>query len=364
MVPSGSPELLGDLAATPGRAAGVTLFAFGVLAIFLEPPLLALARGRRARALRNAGLAGMALATLAAALAPSYALLLAALALYGPASGLGTGLAEAALVSAHPGRVEAVLARWTLLGGVGDLLAPAILAASVALGGGWRGALLATAALAAAQAALAFRAPGGADGGDPDGGDGGSPLDAWRALRARPALLGWSAAAVLCALLDEVLVAFGALWLAGRLEADATARAAVLGAFVVGGIAGAAWLERAAARRRPATLLAASGAGCAVAYGAWLVADGWLASALALGLAGAFAAMHHPLLRARAFAAAPGEPHLVVAAGAIFGPLELLVPLAVALVADGAGLTAAMLVLLVQPLGVLAAALAARERRR
>jgi predicted MFS family arabinose efflux permease len=359
VVPSGSPELLAAFGVTPAQAAGWTLFAFGVLGALVEPPLLALAHGRLERPLRSAGLAVMAVAMAAAAVAPSYALLLVALALYGPGSGLATSLAESALVSAAPGRAEAVLARWTLLGLAGDLAAPAVLAASVALGAGWRGALLVTAALAAAQLVLARDAPGSAvDAADDDPPP--SLRAVWRAAAGCPPLLGWSLAAALCGLMDEVLVAFGALWCSARLEAGAAERAVILGGWVVGGLAGAAVLERLAARLRPATLLAVSGAGSAAAYAAWLAAGTWVESAILLAITGAFAQAHHPLLRARAFAALPGRPNVVLAAGAVAGALDLALPVVVGVVADGAGLLPAMLLLLVQPGAVLVAAVAAR----
>jgi predicted MFS family arabinose efflux permease len=324
----------------------------------------------------------MALATLAAALAPTYALLLAALAVYGPASGLGTSLSESALVAATPRRAETVLARWTLAGSLGDLLAPAALAASVALGLGWRGALLAVAALMAVQAALAAGAPEPVPEPapkpkpipEPDPGEGvehgaehsaGESLrDAVRAATGCPRLAGWSLAAAACALMDEVLVAFGALWLAEHVGAGAAERALVLGAFVTGTIAGAALLERLAARFRPSTLLAVSGAGCAAAYAAWLATGSWLESAITMTVAGGFAAAHHPLLRARAFAAMPERPHVVLAAGALFGSVELAIPLLVGAVADRAGVRAAMLVLLAQPAAVLLGAVAARREER
>lgn len=363
VVPAGAPELAEAFALTPARAAAWTLVAFGALAVLVEPPLLALATGRRERRLRTAGLAGMALALAAAALAPSYGLLLAALALYGPASGLGTNLSEAALVASAPGRAEVALARWSLAGMVGDLLAPLGLAAAVALGAGWRGALGAVAVVAALQALAAARAPGaraahpGDGASSPDTHDGPPSLgELARLVWRTPALLGWSAAAALCALLDEIVVAFGALWVDARLDASATQRAVVLVALMAGSLGGAALLERLAGRVRPALLLGGSGAGCAAAYVAWLLAPGWQASAVAAALVGAFAAAHHPLLRARAFAALPGRPQLVVAAGALFGPVELALPLAVGLVADAGGLVAAMVALLVQPVAVVIAA--------
>ncbi|MBF5046617.1 MULTISPECIES: MFS transporter [Myxococcaceae] len=361
VVPSGSPELLHAFALTPARAAGWTLFAFGVLGALLEPPLLALAHGRRERVLRVGGLALMAGATLAAALAPSYALLLAALALYGPASGVGTNLSEAALVAQAPQRAEQVLARWALLGALGDLVAPAALAASVALGFGWRGALVAVGLLAALQAVEAARAPAG-EGVEEEGGA--SLREAVRVALRTPALLGWSLAAVLCALMDEVIVAFGALFLAQRFGGDASLRALVLSAGVAGALLGALVLERVSAHVRPRTLLGVSGVGCGLAYGAWLWADTLPGSAVTLGAVGLFAAMHHPLLRARAFAVLPERPNVVLAVGALVSALELAVPLAVGAVADGVGVFAAMLVLFLQPLGVVLAALMSKQERK
>ncbi|WP_239015458.1 MFS transporter [Archangium violaceum] len=362
VVPSGAPELLGAFGLTPAQAAGWTLFAFQVLGAVLEPPLLAMAHGRRERPMRVAGLALMAVTTLAAALAPSYWLLLAALVLYGPASGLGVNLAQAALVSADPKRSEAVLARWGLLGLVGDLLAPAALAVSVALGTGWRGALIAVGVLAALQAAVALRAPGTGDGTSEE--QEVPVLETLRAAVRSPPLVAWSVIVVLCGLMDEVLVAFGALFLSERLGANATERAAILSAAVLGGILGAVLLERVASRFRPSTLLAISGLGCALGYSAWLAATTWLTSALALGVAGLFATAHYPLLRARAFAAMPERPNVVLAAGSLFGALELTLPLLVGAVANGPGLFAALLVLLAQPLGVLLAAVAAHRGER
>lgn len=365
VVPSGSPELLDTFALTPARAAGWTLFAFQVLGVLLEPPLLALAHGRRERPMRAAGLAVMALTTLAAALAPSYWLLLAALMLYGPASGLGTNLSEAALVSSHPERCEAVLARWSLLGTLGDLLAPAVLAVSVALGFGWRGALFAVGAFAMVQAVAVLRTrvvAGEASNEEPE-----APLrEALRAAVRCPPLLGWSLVAVLCDLMDEVFVAFGALSLSERLGADASERAVILSAWMVGGVLGSVLLERVAHRFRPSTLLLVSGLGCAVAHSAWLAAGTFVMSAVTLGLAGLFVESHYPLLRARAFAALPGRPNVVLATGSMFGSLNLALPLLVGVVADSAGVFEAMLVLLAQPVGVLLAGAAARwsERRR
>ncbi|MCY1074817.1 hypothetical protein [Archangium lansingense] len=53
VVPSGTPEFLATFELTPAQAAGWTLVAFQVLGAVLEPPLLAMAYGRRERPMRG-----------------------------------------------------------------------------------------------------------------------------------------------------------------------------------------------------------------------------------------------------------------------------------------------------------------------
>ena len=95
------------------------------------------------------------------------------------------------------------------------------------------------------------------------------------------------------------VLAFGALSLSERMSADATQRAAILSAWVVGGLLGSLVLERVAHRFRPSTLLMVSGLGCAVAYSAWLATSTRLTSALLLGVAGLFASMVESYYRGR-----------------------------------------------------------------
>jgi MFS family permease len=352
IVPAGAPELSGSFALSASAAAGWTLFAFQILGFVLEPPLLALAHGRRARTFRTIGLALMAAALLVAAAAPSHAL-----ALYGPGSGLGTGLAQSALASAEPERCEAALARWNVAGIIGDLLAPAALAASVALGLGWRGALAAVAVLTALHALVLARTPQPEPAAALDPEEHVAPLrEALRAALAAPGLLGWSLAVGLCGFMDEVLVSFGALWLTERLDAGPAERAAVFVAWELGAIAGSVLLARLARRFTPRALLLATGVGSLVSHLAWLAAPHWAAGAALAAVSGLFTAAHYPLLKARAFAALPDRPHVVQAVASAFSVLDLAVPILVGLAADSAGLLAAMLLLAAQPVGVVVAA--------
>lgn len=360
VVPAGAPELAQALSLSPAKAAGWTLFAMLALGAVIEPPLLALARGARARPMIALGFAGVAAACFTAAAAPSYPVLIGALLLYGPAAGVAVRLSEAALMAAHAGAREAVLARWTLLGLVGDLLAPLGVAVSASLGVGLRGALMATGLWVAAQGLLVALVP------TPPVDDAADEEDVpvagafAAALRSAP-LLGWSLAAVSCNLLDEVLVSFGALHLQADLGASPTSRAVAFAAWIAGGLLGAATLERLAAVASVRTLLIGSGAGAAVAYAGWLVAPTWPWAAAALGVTGFFAAAHHPLLTARAYATLPHRPHTVAAVTSLVAVLDLAVPAGVSLAADGFGLMAALAVLMLQPIAVIAAGAMARR---
>lgn len=85
----------------------------------------------------------------------------------------------------------------------------------------------------------------------------------------------------------------------------------------------------------------------------WIGAGGtpaapWLLGALSFAL-GAFAAPMWPLATARAYASG-APPGVVAAMDQLFVPIEVAAPLVVGVVADRAGLAAALLVLLVQPL--------------
>lgn len=363
-MPAGAPEVLAQFTLTPGQAAGWTLFAVLALGTFLEPPLLAFAQGRRARPMMLAGLAGMGLVCLVAALAPSYGVLLAALLFYGPASGVGVHLAEAALMTARPHDREATLARWMLAGLIGDLLGPAAIAASVFLGYGVRGALLAAAAIAFAQTWVAYRAH--ADIEEDDEEEEHVPLAAAvrEAFACRP-LLGWSLVTLVCALLDELLVAFGALHLEANLGATPSQRAVTFAAWVMGGVVGTVLLERLGPKASTNRLLWLTGVGSGLGYLLWLVAPGWASATAALAVSGMFSAAHYPLLTARTYAALPHRPSTVAALNSFVGLLDIFPPLLIAWVADTTSVWVAVAVLGLQPVGVMiAAALSARAAHR
>src|SRR5690606_17441902 len=177
-VPSiGAPAIQRDLGASYQEAAWALLLVPTLVALAIEPALFLLAdRHGRAWFVRGGALA-MALAAFAAAAAPSIPVLTAAVALSFVATGAAVTTAQAALVDVHPHDRERVMTRWTMMGVLGDLAAPALAAALAAASLGWRGAYLVVGAAVGvwAIALMRVRFPagrGGAAAGDGDDGDG------------------------------------------------------------------------------------------------------------------------------------------------------------------------------------------------
>jgi FSR family fosmidomycin resistance protein-like MFS transporter len=361
-----APEIKSEFGVSYAQAAGWLLTAMGVLGFLLEPPLFVLADRHPRRWFVCGGLAVLGVSCLLAALAPSWGVLVVALLVFGPASGCGVTLSQATLMDAHPGDRERMMVRWTLAGELGDLAAPGFVTLMAWLGAGWRGAFACVGILLCGYAALLWRrrfpeSPGELH---TDGSPGAGWLVPLRVGVRRPRLLGWAAATVLCSLMDEILVAFGSLYLRDELGLGLEARAAVLTAWMFGGVVGLVALERLLPRFDPRALLAFAGVASASAFGAWLsVRDPW-ASGLCFFLTGIFSAAHYPLAQAQAYRALPEGSGSVNALLTVGGGLLLPVPILLGVVADRAGLWWALVLLLFQPAAVLIAALLARRAER
>jgi MFS family permease len=292
------------------------------------------------------------------------------LALAGTTSGVACSAAQALLVVSDPRGPDGAMARWGLFGAVGDMVAPLLTAAAMVLGHSYRGAMAAIAVLVAIQcvglARDAARARAGKS--DREGrGEASGPRDSdppaeplrqalRRAVRL-PRLWAWLAAAALCTLLDELVVAFAALRLhrdQGLSEALAAAAAVT---FAAGSVAGAALNDRAVGRLAPRRVLLASSVLCALALAGLVFAPTAGLTCVALFLVGAACAPHHPLSLARAYEELPSNPGTVQAVAQVFVAVDIGAPLILGVVADGYGLSAALACLLLQPVAIVACAL-------
>jgi FHS family L-fucose permease-like MFS transporter len=158
--------------------------------------------------------------------------------------------------------------------------------------------------------------------------------------------------------MDEIVVAFGALYVTERLDAPVSVRAAILGAGVLGGALGLFAADRWLVRFEPRRLLLASAAACAVCYALWLRAETPAASGALFAATGFFSALHYPLAMAQLYRVLPDASGTVNALMTVVGVVEVPLPLALGFVADSAGLGWAMALLLIQPVVVGGVALA------
>ena len=136
----------------------------------------------------------------------------------------------------------------------------------------------------------------------------------------------------------------------------------MVAAMTVGGLVGLVALERLLTTQTESRLLRATAIGCALVFVAWVFAppvlaelgmSPILASIVLMLPVGAFVAPLYPLCAAQAFARRPEASGSVLAAGHLFTPLGLALPWLVGVIADRAGTTVALLVLLAQPVVII-----------
>jgi MFS family permease len=305
------------------------------------------------------GAAGWAASLLVAAGAPSFGWLLAAFALAGAASGPLAHTGDVVLVEAHPGAVERIQGRSTLIDTVGALLAPSAVAVAgwiavderlvLALAGG---ATLGYAALLAGSVlpAPAIRA---------DGSRAIARVVAnVRRVVADRAGRRWLLALLIHELLDLPEL-FEPIWLREVVGISQSLVAVHVALGLVATLVGLVLLDRWLAGRDAGALLVASLSATAVLYPLWLLTPGVLVRFLLVVPRNLVMAPLWPILRSRALAATPGTAGTVSAISSLTG----LVPLAAAFswAAGRLGLTTAMLVVTLGAAAVLFAVLGRRS---
>lgn len=362
-----APAIQRELGVSYLAIAAALLLVPGLLALVLEPVLLLWSdRHDRAWFVRG-GMIAMAISAALVALATDPFWLALAEGMAGVASGCAVGLAQATLVDANPHQRERVLTRWAMLGVVGDLAAPAMIAGAGAVSIGWRGTYLVVGAgmalWAAALFAARFPARAAPPAAEPDreAAQRESLLAALGLALGNRRLLAWIVGVTLCDLLDEILVLFASLHLRDALGAGTTARSLILGGFVGGAALGLVVCDRLLGKVAPLRLLAISAAACAALYLAWLASPTLWLSAPLLAAVGFTAAPLYPLAQAQAYAALPGRSGAVAASQHLFSPITMAMPWILGWVADHHGTGAALVLLVVQPIGL--AALAWRAQR-
>lgn len=360
-----APEIEHAFATTHAMLAALLFVGPGIVALCIEPLIFLLAdRYPRAWFIRG-GLAALALATLAAGLAPNAIALSCAISICWIATGAAAALAQATLVDLDPANRAKTMARWTLLGLVGDLCAPALLAGLGAIGLSWRAGYVVVGVLLGAWAVVTWLVPIPSTVHTDDDDEAPRPglLAGLREALADRVLMLWLLGLALCDLLDEILVVFATLHVKGALGGDGTAQSAVVATSMAAGAIGLVLLEKLLAKHGERTLLVWFGSACACSFAAWICAPTVWSSVLLMIPVGASSTPLYPLVAAQAFARRPESSGAVLAASHLFTPLGLALPFLVGAIADHAGTYVALAVLVVQPVALVVLALVLVPKR-
>ena len=325
---------------------GLLLSVPNLVSLVVEPVLGVASVAWRRRVLVLGGGLCFALALGLAAAAPSFWLLLVAFSLLYPASGAFVSLSQAALMDLEPDRREHNMARWTFAGGIGMVIGPLALVGLVWIGLGWRELFVGLAVVALALVLLVRRSPGSADAEEHP-----RLRDALRAIKRRE-VFRWLFLLELSDLLGDVLLGFLALYFVDAVGSSRATGGLAVVVWSGAGLAGSAAMIPLLRRVNGLLYLRASAAMTAVLFCGFLLAP---AAEAKLVVAAAIALVNagwYPVLMARLYGALDGESGLVLTVGALF-PLNALLPLGIAAMAERWGLGAALWPLLVAPLALL-----------
>jgi FSR family fosmidomycin resistance protein-like MFS transporter len=300
----------------------------------------------RRRALVLGGGLAFAAALALAAGAPTAWVLLLAFALLYPASGAFVSLSQAALMDLEPARREHTMARWTLAGALGAVAGPLLLAGFALAGLGWRELFAAFAVVALALVVAVRRSP--------DARDGDERPRLGAALRAvtRGEVVRWLVLLELSDLLLDVLMGFLALYFVDEVGTSAATGGLAVAVWTGAGLAGSAAMLPLLRRVDGLRYLRVSAVATGALFVAFLVVPAAEAKLILVAAVAVVNAGWYPVLQARLYGALDGASGLVLTVGALF-PLNAVLPLGIAALAEQWGLGTALWPLLAAPVALL-----------
>lgn len=291
------------------------------------------------------------LSLVGAGLSVTFVELVVAFTVFYPASGAFVTLTQADLMDASPGRHSAVMARWTLAGSAGALAGPPLLIAVLSLGGSWRAAYCAIAAVATVALAARWRSSARSSGAAEEP----QPVKArhvFAALR-DPGVLRWLVLVEVCNLLLDVLTGFVAVYLVDVVHLPDTAAGLAVTVRLAAGLAGDACCVFVLDRFGDLAVLRCCAAAAAVLYPAFLLVPGFGGKLVLLAVLSIVTAPWYPVASGRLYASLPGRSAVAVTLSNAAGLAGGLGPLVVGLAAGTFGLPTALGMLAVVPFLVL-----------
>jgi len=280
-------------------------------------------------------------------IAPDYIVLLVGVILHGLAGGPFVGLSEASLIDNSPGKQEAMMAWWTIVGDSGFLVTPLMVTAAYTLSISWRPLFLLGAALfllyALWLAALRFPRAAAAAGETTFS----SHLAAIKAAVLNFNLLRWS---LILPLLDVPLKAFVVLYFHDAVGLSASLASLTLLIVVISGLIGRASLPVILRYVRGIRLLRGNVWLGIVSLTLFLLIPYPVLKYVFLAMFSFVESSWYPLAQAQAYATQPERSGVVLSVTSLLSPITSLLPLLVGVVATQAGLGWGLAVLLVGPL--------------
>jgi MFS family permease len=332
------------------------LFTVGALSSMLIEPVINMLSDRGSKRIPIVlGTVAAAGSFALAAAASSYLIEIAAFALWSPAIGAAVGLSQAALVDALPHSTERTMMRWTLLSGIGDLLAPVVVGLAVAIGLGWS-ALCAFAAVTWVLVGLLialqrFPRASAEETAEPT-----TALSLRASLKEallNRTLLRWAGIVMLATMPDEVFLAFTAFYLRDRVHAPEGVASLVLALGIGGGLLALFVLDRLGGRMSGIRLLPWLALISLAGFVVLLVAPTIAGATIGFALANIGAAGWYPIAQAAAYSSYPGRSGLVLTVMSFSMPFEIALPGFIGLLSSRFGLAAGIGFLALAPVGVL-----------
>jgi MFS transporter, FSR family, fosmidomycin resistance protein len=339
---------------------GLLLGLPNVVSSIVEPFLGILGDVWRRRVLVLGGGVLFSVALLLTAFSGSFAVLLLSFVLLYPASGAFVSLSQATLMDTDTARHEHNMARWTFAGSLGVVGGTLAMSASAAAGLGWRWLFVALAgvSLLAVLAASRSRFPRVTTEDEDEDEDEGSPgfragaVNAVRALKRRE-VLRWLTLLEFSNLMLDVLLGYLALYFVDEVNVSPETAALAVTVWTLVGLVGDFLLIPLLERVQGLSYLRVSAVAELLLFPAFLLApDLWMKFVL-LGLLGFFNAGWYAILQGRLYSAMPGQSGTVMTLNNVFGLVAGLLPLALGIVAERAGLTSMMWLLLIGPVALL-----------
>jgi len=275
-----------------------------------------------------------------------------------PASTAYVSLSQATLMDLNPGRHDQTMARWTVLGAIGQFIGPALVTGAIAIKFGWRGLYFGLALLAGLVCVVFWRhADQRFNGAHPDEDD--ELPDLTATLRDLPRLfrasgiLRWIILLELADLLLDVFFNFCALYFTDVVRVTPAIAGLAVSVLTLGGVVGDFLIIPILEKIDGLRLIRFTALLALIVYTAFLLVPGVWPKFVLLALLGPLRSGWYQVLQGRAYSTMPGKSGTVIALNSIGGLIATMFPALLGLIAEQAGLQWAMVVLAVAPVALL-----------